>query len=184
MSNYKVKYYPDPFLKVVAADEHDMDKAKEVSEKLFKAMYADKGIGLAATQCGVDSRIFVMDTKQVNEEGVSKAFINPVILEKEGTMICPEGCLSFPGMMITLERAQKIKVEHMLLTGEKEELILEGLNAMCFQHELDHLNGVVIFDHLKKVKRQIAERKLQREVKRKRKFDKKKALAERKETKQ
>jgi peptide deformylase len=142
---------------------------KEVCDNMFETMYDDKGIGLSATQVGIDLRIFVMDTK-FEDEGICDAFINPVIVEaSEEKVVFPEGCLSFPDMFINLERAARIKLEYSDLTFERKTVILEGISAVCAQHEFDHLNGVVFFDYLKPAKRQMAEKKLRRQIKKKRK---------------
>jgi peptide deformylase len=110
-----------------------------------------------------------MDT-EFNDEGMCEAFINPEIVEEsEEKVVYPEGCLSFPDMFINLERAARIKLKYQKLTGEEEHVILEGISAVCAQHEFDHLNGVVFFDYLKPAKRQMAEKKLRRQLKRKRK---------------
>lgn len=170
---YKIRYWPDEFLKRVAKpvteDEIGMDELREICDNMFDTMYDDKGIGLAATQVGIDKRIFVLDTEFENE-GMCDALINPVILEaSEEKVVYPEGCLSFPDLFINLERAARVKLEYMDLTGEKKTVILEGISAVCAQHELDHLNGIVFFDYLKPAKRQLAEQKLRRNVKKKRK---------------
>lgn len=167
---YKIKYWPDEFLKRVAAPVMVFDdKLEEVCTNMFDTMYDDRGIGLAATQVGIDMRIFVIDTK-FNDDGICDALINPEIVEaSEEKVVYPEGCLSFPDMLINLERAARVKVKYATLTGEEKYVILEGISAVCAQHELDHLNGIVFFDYLKPAKRQMAEKKLRRNIKMKRK---------------
>ena len=167
---YKIRYWPDEFLRRVAKPVTEFDDELEtICQNMFDTMYDDKGIGLAATQVGIDKRIFVLDTK-FEDEGICDALINPEIVEaSEEKIIAPEGCLSFPYMFINLERAGRVKVKYQKLTGEEEHVILEGISAVCAQHELDHLNGVVFFDYLKPAKRQMAEKKLRRNVKAKRK---------------
>ena len=165
---YTIRYWPDPFLRKVAAPVTDLTTANDICQSLFETMYKDKGIGLAATQCGVDLRIFVMDTK-MNGEGIAQGFINPEIVEKEGNLAFPEGCLSFPNVFVQVPRSAKVKVRHTLLTGETEEVMLEGISAVCAQHEIDHLNGIVFTSYLGEVKRMIAERKIAKEIKKARK---------------
>ncbi len=170
---YRIRYWPDEFLKrsayPVAEDEFGTDKLKEICDNMFETMYDDKGIGLAATQVGIDKRIFIMDT-EFEEEGICDAFINPVIVEaSEEKIVYPEGCLSFPDMFINLERAARVKVQYNDLTGEEKTVILEGISSICAQHENDHLNGIVFFDYLKPAKRQLAENKNRKNVKKKRK---------------
>ena len=167
---YRIRYWPDPFLKQVAVPVKEFDdELEKVCKNMFDTMYDDKGIGLAATQVGIDKRIFVMDTK-FQDDGWCDALINPEIVEaSEEKAVYPEGCLSFPDMFINLERAARVKVKYQDLTGEEQHVILEGISAVCAQHEIDHLNGIVFFDYLKSAKRQMAENKLRRNVKRKRK---------------
>lgn len=164
----KVLYWPDPALRMTAEPVTDLEAAKPIIDDMFKTMYEERGIGLAATQCGINQRIFVMDT-EFKGQGISKAFINPEIIERDGTVTYPEGCLSFPNVFIQTERANKVKVKHTLLTGETEEVMLEGLSAIVAQHEIDHLNGVVFISYLGEVKRMIAERKIAKEIKKARK---------------
>lgn len=167
---YKIRYWPDEFLKKVATPVTDFgDELEEICKNMFDTMYDDKGIGLAATQVGIDKRIFTMDTK-FEDEGWCDALINPEIVEaSEEKVIYPEGCLSFPDMFINLERHARVKIKYQDLTGEEQHVILEGISAVCAQHELDHLNGIVFFDYLKPAKRRMAEDKLRKQVKRKRK---------------
>ena len=166
---YKIRYWPDAYLKKVAAPVTEFDsELEDICQNMFDTMYDDKGIGLAATQVGIDKRIFVLDTK-FQDDGMCDAFINPEIVEQEGTVVYPEGCLSFPNMFINLERSARIKLKYNTLTGEEKHVILEGISSVCAQHETDHLNGIVFFDYLKSAKRQMAEQKLRRNVKKKRK---------------
>lgn len=165
---YTIRYWPDPALQTVAQPVTDLEAAKGIIDTLFETMYADRGIGLAAPQCNISLRIFVLDT-EFKGQGIKKAFINPEIVETEGTVTYPEGCLSFPNVFIQTERANKVRVKHTLLTGETEEVMLEGLSAIAAQHELDHLNGIVFISYLGEVKRMIAERKIAKEIKKARK---------------
>lgn len=169
---YKIRYWPDEFLRrnTEPVADFEFDEAVErISKVMFETMYEDKGIGLSANQVGIDKRIFVMDTK-FEDEGICDAFINPVIVEaSEEKVIYPEGCLSFPDMFINLERAARIKVQYQDATGEEQHVVLEGISSVCAQHEIDHLNGIVFFDYLKPAKRRMAEQKLRRLKKMKRK---------------
>ena len=164
---YDIKYWPDSFLRKVAKDV-DADQVDDVSEiiaNMFETMKARGGMGLAAVQCGIDQRIIVVDTVQIGGK-TRQAFINPVIKEKtEKKIKSEEGCLSFPGVFAVVERLDGVVVASQTLTGDVEEVILSGMDAICFQHELDHLNGVVFFDHLKPAKRQIVEQKVRKNVK-------------------
>ena len=167
---YKIRYWPDAFLKKVANPVKEFDaELEEICQNMFDTMYDDKGIGLAATQVGIDKRIFVLDTK-FRDDGICDALINPEIVEaSEEMVIYPEGCLSFPNIFIHLQRHARIKMKYYTLTGDEKHVILEGISSVCAQHEFDHLNGIVFLDHLKPVKRQMAEKKVRKEIKRKRK---------------
>jgi peptide deformylase len=164
---YDIKYWPDSFLRKVARDidEDQIKNSPEIIANMFETMAAKGGMGLAAVQCGLDQRIIVIDTVQIGGK-IRQAFINPVITEKtEKKIISEEGCLSFPGVFANVERLDGVVVESYTLTGDVETVILNGMDAICFQHELDHLNGVVFFDHLKPAKRQMMEQKVRKNIK-------------------
>lgn len=163
---YDIKYWPDSFLRTVAkdVDASDVD-IPEIIANMFETMNARGGMGLAAVQCGMDKRIIVIDTVQIGGK-TKQAFINPVLKEKtEKKIKSEEGCLSFPGVFAIVERLDGVVVESQTLTGGTEEVILNGMDAICFQHELDHLNGIVFFDYLKPAKRQIVEQKVRKNIK-------------------
>ena len=165
---YDIIYWPDPFLRIKANDV-DLDNETlplaEIIANMFETMKARGGMGLAATQCGLNMRLLVIDTVQIGGK-TKQAFINPVIKETtEKTILTEEGCLSFPGVFADVKRYHGVVVESKTLTGETEEVILNGIDAVCFQHELDHLNGVVFFDYLKPAKRQMVEQKVRKNVK-------------------
>ena len=113
---------------------------------MFETMYEARGIGLAATQVDVHERIVVMDLTEDRSE--PRVFINPVIVEKDGETTYEEGCLSVPGIYDTVTRAERVKVEALNEKGEKFTLEADGLLAICVQHELDHLMGIVFVEHL------------------------------------
>ncbi|MCK5643298.1 MAG: peptide deformylase [Gammaproteobacteria bacterium] len=164
---YDIKYWPDPFLRKVAKDvpEEEYDNIGMIVANMFETMKARGGMGLAAVQCGLDMRLLVIDTVQVGGK-THQAFINPVIKETtEKKIISEEGCLSFPGVFANVERLDGVVVESETLTGETEEVILNRMDAICFQHELDHLNGIVFFDYLKPAKRQMMEQKVRKNIK-------------------
>lgn len=167
MTILDIKYWPHPCLKQIApeVDDADIDACEQIIDDLFETMYAGRGLGLAATQCDIPLRILVMDSTQLGGK-IKQGFINPVIKETtEKTILTEEGCLSFPGTFAVVSRYDGVIVENTTLTGEAEEVILNGIDAVCFQHELDHLNGIVFFDHLKPVKRQMMETRVRKNVK-------------------
>lgn len=164
---YEIKYWPNPCLKKVAQEVSDFDltEISDVVDNLFETMYTGHGMGLAATQCDIDMRIMVIDSTQIGGK-IKQAFINPIVKETtEKTIVSEEGCLSFPGIFVNVTRLDGVVVENTTLTGDTEEVILNGVDAVVFQHELDHLNGIVFYDHLKAAKRQMMEAKIRKNVK-------------------
>lgn len=175
---YEIKYWPNPCLKKVAEDvtEYDLKDTGTLIADLFETMYSGRGMGLSATQCDINMRVLVIDTTQIGGK-IKEGFINPVIKETtEKTIVSEEGCLSFPGIFIEIARPGNVVVEHTTLTGDTEEVILNGVDAICFQHEHDHLNGIVFYDHLKAAKRQIMETKIRKNVKKIMRLKKKHAV--------
>ncbi len=118
---------------------------------MFDTMYAEQGIGLAATQVGIAKRIIVVDCGA--EEPEPQVFVNPQIVHESGETTFAEGCLSIPGLRAEIDRAQRITVRYQTQEGTKTELAADGLLAICIQHEIDHLNGLLYFDHLQAFER-------------------------------
>jgi len=131
-------------------------------EDMKETMYAAPGCGLAAPQIGVSLRIFVIDTAGEDEPSALRVFINPEIVSREGKAIWEEGCLSFPGVHEEIERAAKVTVRALDERGQKVELTADGLLGVAVQHENDHLDGVLMIDHMGVLKRKMALRKLQK----------------------
>ena len=134
---------------------------KKLANDLFETMYKSKGIGLAAVQVGILKRILVIDVSSKEEEKKPICFINPVIknLSKD-TSIYEEGCLSIPDTFIEIERPKICEVEYIDINGEKKNLKCDGLLSTCLQHEINHLDGKLIIDHLSKLKRDIIIKKI------------------------
>lgn len=138
---------------------------KEINEEIrtlvkdmFETMYKNNGVGLAAPQVGVGLRLFVIDTGN-NQQLV---FINPEIVKKTGKDVMEEGCLSFPGMREKVERALGVTAHAVDLDGREYEIKAEGLLARAIQHELDHLEGVLLVDRISKARRLQLKRDLER----------------------
>jgi len=163
----EIKYWPDTCLRQVAeeVDPKDPEVGKLIGD-LFETMYHDNGMGLAATQCAIPKRVLVLDGTLAGGKE-RRAFVNPVIVEKtEKTITTEEGCLSFPGVFAKVERHDGVIVEcDDGLTGEKETVILTGVDAVILQHELDHLNGIVFYDHLGPAKKRMLDEKVRKNVK-------------------
>ena len=162
----KVHYWPDTCLREVAEDiDPTHPDVRKLVDDLFETMYASNGMGLAATQCAVAKRVLVLDGTLAGGKE-KRAFINPVIKERtEKRVITEEGCLSFPGVYARVERLEGVIVETSTLTGEREDVILSGVDAVCFQHELDHLNGIVFYDYLGPAKKRLMDEKVRKNVK-------------------
>jgi peptide deformylase len=160
---------PDPRLKQRALTVETVDDAtRALLDDMLETMYAASGVGLAATQIGIDQRIVVMDLDQRESEGEARTrkpryFVNPeVIWASEETAPYEEGCLSVPEYYDSVERPSRIRVRYLDYDGKAVEEEAEGLYAVCFQHELDHLNGVLFIDHLSRLKREQAVKKVKK----------------------
>ena len=131
---------------------------KELEFKMLEHMYNNDGIGLAANQVGIKSRVFVMGHKDNPEAGI--AFFNPIILENtEHVLDLEEGCLSFPGVYVKIKRPAKIKARWQNSSGEWEEDEFDGYNCKCFLHEFDHLEGITYQDRISPLKWALAVKK-------------------------
>ncbi|MBN8814826.1 MAG: peptide deformylase [Sphingomonas sp.] len=158
---------PDPGLRAVAKPVEAIDDGVRATiADMFETMYDARGIGLAATQVGIEQRIFVMDLQEPEEEDgepVRKpmAFINPEILSvSDETSTYNEGCLSIPEQYAEVERPARCRLKWQDADGGAHEEELDGLMATCVQHEIDHLNGVLFTDHISKLKRDMLMKKL------------------------
>ncbi|MCF6094884.1 peptide deformylase [Microaerobacter geothermalis] len=139
--------HPDPLLRQKAKEVSKLnDNLHKLLDDMAETMYHAEGVGLAAPQIGILKRVIVVDVG----EGIIE-LINPEIIEQDGEQIGPEGCLSIPGILGEVRRAKKCKVKGLNRHGE--EVVLEGedLLARAFQHEIDHLNGVLFIDLAEKI---------------------------------
>lgn len=153
---------PDPRLKAVSAPVAAVDgEVRRLVADMIETMYAADGIGLAAIQVGVAKRVLVMDLAQREGKKEPRVFINPVIAwASEEMAAMQEGCLSVPDIWEDVERPARIRAEYLDGDGKRQTLEADGLLAACLQHEIDHLEGILFLDHLSKLKRSIALRKL------------------------
>ncbi|NPB07922.1 MAG: peptide deformylase [Aquificae bacterium] len=167
----EILVFPHELLKKPTHEVDVIDReVKELVRDMFETMYEAEGVGLAANQIGVPLRVMVIDTSPKEDSPPIKlVLINPVILEKEGRIKYKEGCLSFPGLSVEVERARRVKVRALNEHGEPVEVVLEDFPAVVFQHEFDHLQGITFIDRLKGIKRRMAlekYKKLRREAQR------------------
>ena len=130
------------------------DELRALMDDMLETMYDAPGIGLAAIQVGVPKRVLVMDLARDDEAKAPRYFVNPEILwASEDTVPYEEGCLSVPEIYEEVERSAKVRLKYLNYQGEPVEEEAEGLFAVCIQHEIDHLNGVLFIDHLSRLKR-------------------------------
>ncbi len=153
---------PDPRLKAISTDVEAVDgEIRKLVDDMAESMYAADGIGLAAVQIGVPKRVLVIDLDQKEGKKNPVAYINPKILwASEELAVFEEGCLSVPEIWDDVERPARIKAEYLDRDGNKQILEAEGLLATCLQHEMDHLKGILFIDHLSRLKRNMALKKL------------------------
>jgi peptide deformylase len=153
---------PDPRLQAVSTDVDAVtDEIRKLVDDMVDSMYAADGIGLAAIQIGVAKRVLVIDLDQKEGKKNPVAYINPKITWASDEMaVFEEGCLSVPEIWDDVERPARIKAEYLDRDGKKQTLEADGLLATCLQHEMDHLNGVLFIDHLSRLKKTMALKKL------------------------
>ena len=144
--------YPDERLRQVAQPVTDWTSdLNTFTHDMLETMYDDQGVGLAATQVGVLKRIIVVDCGLEHPE--PHILVNPEIIEFDGLTTFAEGCLSVPGLRAEIDRPERIRVRYQGLNGDHSELEVDGLLAICIQHEIDHLDGKLYFDHLPEFER-------------------------------
>jgi peptide deformylase len=160
----KIVKYGEPVLETKAEPVTDFDTAelRELIADMWETMYAAKGVGLAAPQIGASKRISVIDISVGEDDKQKIVMINPEITFKEGKQSGEEGCLSIPGFREIVSRANKVRVRAQNEKGDPIELHGEELLARAFQHEIDHLNGILFINHLSGLKRDIIRRKIKK----------------------
>lgn len=165
MALLDILQYPDERLRHVAAPVDSVDeRLRGLADDMLETMYAATGIGLAATQVGIDERIAVIDVSPGHDE--PRVFINPEIVAREGDQESEEGCLSIPGVHERVHRAAWVRVRALDRDGQPFELEAEGLLAVCIQHEIDHLDGRLFIDYLSMLKRRRLDKKLSKQRRR------------------
>ena len=157
--------YPDKKLRTVAKPVEMVDDAiKTLVKNMFETMYDAPGIGLAATQVDFHQRLIVIDVS--DEQNQPLCLINPEIIEKSGEIEWEEGCLSVPNYYENVKRANDIKVRALNQNGEKFEMEASEILAICIQHEIDHLNGILFVDYISKLKQKRLKEKTNKKAKR------------------
>jgi peptide deformylase len=155
---------PNPLLKQVSTPvEAVTDETRALMDDMLKTMYAAPGIGLAAIQIGVPKRVIVMDLARGDEPKAPRYFVNPEILESSDELApYEEGCLSVPEYYDEVKRPARVRLRYLDYHGQPVEEWADGLYATCIQHEMDHLEGVLFIDHLSRLRRDNAVRKVRK----------------------
>lgn len=165
--------YPDPVLAQTAEKITELTpELKKLAEDMVETMYEDDGIGLAAPQVGESCRLVVIDITGPEKREELRILVNPCITSKEGEVESEEGCLSVVGYRGKVKRAEKVTVDATDLEGKPVHIEADGLLAICLQHELDHLDGVLFIDHLSRLKRNLYDKKVSKWLRRTKKHSK------------
>jgi peptide deformylase len=164
MARLQILEYPDPRLRTKAEPVEVFDEAlAQFAADMLETMYAAPGVGLAATQVDFHKRLIVMDVSEGKNE--PRVFCNPEILSSDGVGVTEEGCLSVPGIFDEVKRAAVVRARAHDITGKTYEVELDGLAAVCLQHEMDHLEGKLFVDYLSDLKRERIRKKLEKDRK-------------------
>ena len=155
--------YPDPVLRSKALPVENVDgKLQELIDSMTQTMYKAPGIGLAAIQVGEPLRLIVYDVTPAEEGNNINVIINPEIVSCEGSIVYEEACLSVYDFSADVKRNEKVCVKAFDRDGNPIEIEAEGLHAVCLQHEIDHLNGILFIDHISSIKRSLYKKRLKK----------------------
>ena len=162
MARLEILSFPDSRLRIKAkpVKAFNTDLLRLIDD-MKETMYLENGIGLAATQVNVHQQVLVLDVSEQRDQ--FRVYVNPQLTHIEGSERCEEGCLSVPGIFAEVSRAKTIRVRARNPDGTSFEETLEGLHAVCLQHEMDHLKGVLFVDYLSPLKRQMVRKKLEKQ---------------------
>ena len=164
MAIREILKYPHPVLKGRSREVDQIDgELKSLIQDMTETMYDAGGVGLAAPQVGISRRVIVVDVSPIDPQQTLFVMINPEIVLEEGDVDHEEGCLSVPDCLENVKRKEKIQVRGISPEGRKVEISGEGILAFALQHEIDHLNGVLILDKVSPLKRDVYRRKVKKE---------------------
>jgi len=162
----KIIKYPDPLLARKSEPVAEItDEIRELVDDMTKAMYDNDGIGLAAPQVGQSIRLVVTDLSGPKERADLRVWVNPEIVSRDGSVVSEEGCLSVVGLRAKVERAAQVKVKATDLDGNAVEVDADEMLAICLQHEIDHLDGILFIDHISRLKRSLYDSKVKKWIK-------------------
>lgn len=163
MAVLEIKKYPEKVLKKKALPVSSFDEQlQNLIDDMIETMYAAPGVGLAAPQVGMSRRLTVIDVSTKEEKAPLLVLANPVLVNREGEVEFEEGCLSLPEYTARIKRAEKVAVRAMDREGRKMEIECEGLLAIALQHEMDHLDGILLIDRISPVKREFFKKRYQK----------------------
>jgi peptide deformylase len=163
MAILDIVYYGDPRLEKVSEPVTDFDgEVRRFVKDLFETMYFTNGVGLSAPQVGVNKRILVIDTSGGNDRSKQVVLINPVIVQESGEQKGQEGCLSFPGLFADVKRPNVVKVKAQDIDGKEIEAEGSALLARAMHHEIDHLDGILFIERMKKSDRENIVKKMKK----------------------
>jgi len=165
MSLLRIREYPEEVLRRAAAPVANVDgHLQTLIDDMFDTLYTAPGLGLAAPQVGESLRLFVYDMGTREGERERKIVLNPVIAEQEGEIAEEEGCLSIPDFREVISRATRVLLKGYDRDGREVQIEAKGLEARLFQHEIDHLNGILMVDRMSPLKRDLFQRKLRKRL--------------------
>ncbi|MGQ9647396.1 MAG: peptide deformylase [Thermodesulfobacteriota bacterium] len=171
MAIREILTYPHPVLRKRAREVDRMDgELTQLIQDMTETMYHAGGVGLAAPQVGVSKRVIVVDVSPLDPRHSFFVMINPAIISEEGEAEHEEGCLSVPDCLEKVKRREKVKVRGISPEGKDVEVSGEGILSFALQHEIDHLNGVLILDRVSPLKRDVYRRKVKKERRRQEKL--------------
>jgi peptide deformylase len=164
MAVLEILKYPHPVLKKPCEAVSQIDEeVRKLIDDMRETMYGAGGVGLAACQVGVSRRVIVLDVSPMDSLHTFMALINPEIISEEGEVDHEEGCLSVPDYLEKVKRKEKVCVKGLSPGGTEVEITGEGILAIALQHEIDHINGILILDRVSRLKREIYRNKLKKE---------------------
>ena len=159
MAIFELRINKDPILRRKAVEVRNFDfSLSSLTENMFETMYESKGIGLAAPQIGISQRLIVIDIEEVDAEFPPLALVNPTITESSGEELGEEGCLSLPDFRAIVRRFTEISINAQNIDGQAVHFSAQGLMARVLQHEIDHLDGILITDRLRPEDQELLEK--------------------------
>ncbi|MBR54723.1 peptide deformylase [Candidatus Poribacteria bacterium] len=159
MAIFELRINKDPILRRKAVEVRNFDfSLSSLTENMFETMYESKGIGLAAPQIGISQRLIVIDIEEVDAEFPPLALVNPTITESSGEELGEEGCLSLPDFRAIVRRSTEVSINAQNIDGQAVHFSAQGLMARVLQHEIDHLDGILITDRLRPEDQELLEK--------------------------